>query len=144
MKSELVEVVIREVVPTPGGFAVFLGNHEKTFVIYVDHDVGAAILMFYKSIAKPRPLTHDLIGSILTGLEARVHKVVINDLKANTFYARLILSEESSGRKRIVEIDARPSDCVAVALQQDVPILVARGVLEKVKDVSEMLGGEEP
>lgn len=137
-------MVIREVVPTPSGFAIFLGNHEKTFVIYVDHEVGAAILMFHKDIAKPRPLTHDLIGFILTGLEAKVDKVVINDLKDNTFYARLFLSEGSEGGMRIVEIDARPSDCMAIALQQDVPLYAAKSVLDRVRDVSEMLGGEEP
>jgi len=142
MDSDLVEVEIRTVVPTPGGFAVFLCNHEKTFVIYVDHEVGAAILMFHRGIDKPRPLTHDLIGSIFTGLDAKADKVVINDLKENTFYARLFLSEEGREGKRIVEIDARPSDCMAIALQQGVPIYVARSVLDGVRDVSDMLGEE--
>ena len=142
MDPGLVEVEIRTVVPTPSGFAVFLCDHEKTFAIYVDREVGAAILMFYRGIDKPRPLTHDLIGSIFMGLDAKADKVFINDLKNNTFYARLFISEEGDAGRRILEIDARPSDCMAIALQQGVPIYVARSVLDSVRDVSEMLGEE--
>lgn len=139
MKNGLIPIDVKNVIPTPAGFAVFVGNEEKTFVIYVGEDVGAAILMFMKGIKKPRPLTHDLIGSILKGLEVSVDRVVINDLRENTFYARLFLSEAvDHGRKKMVQIDARPSDCLAIAKQVGTRIYVARKVFDQVSDVSHL------
>lgn len=138
MQNGLIEVKIRRLVATTAGFAVFLQNGEKTFVIYVDHDVGAAIYMFMEGTKKPRPLTHDLIANVLKGFEVKVDKVVINELRNNTFFARLFLSAEGSGGKRIVEIDARPSDCLALAQQQGAEIFVTKQVLDSVKDVSDL------
>jgi len=135
MDDGLIEVRVRSVAPAGAGFAVFLENGKKTFVIYVDREVGAAIYMFLKRAEKSRPLTHDLIGSILEGLEIKVQRVVINDLRENTFFARLFLTDREGAGARIVEIDARPSDCLAIALQQGVPIYVAPRVLEAVPDV---------
>jgi bifunctional DNase/RNase len=135
MHNELVEVKIRSVAPTTGGFAIFLKNGKKTFVIYVDQEVGSAIHMFMEGAKKPRPLTHDLIGNILKGLEVMVDRVVINDLRDNTFFARLFLSDEGKAGRRIVEIDARPSDCLAIAIQQGARIYVAPHVLDAVNDV---------
>jgi hypothetical protein len=71
MQKDLVAVTVKGVMPTPNGCAVFLGNEAKTFVIYVDQFVGNAIQMTLNGVKKDRPLTHDLIGSILLGLGAR-------------------------------------------------------------------------
>ena len=71
--------------------------------------VGAAITMFLRSTPKERPLTHDLIGHIFTGLGVRVERVIVNDLKNSTYFARLILHAENELGKKILEIDARPS-----------------------------------
>lgn len=139
MQDGLVEVRISNVLPTPGGFAVFLGDGKKTFVIYVDREVGAAISGFMQGTKKPRPLTHDLIWNMLQGLEVKVDKVVINDLRDNTFFARLFLVDEAPSGKRIVEIDARPSDCLAIAQQAGARIYVAPHVLRAVDDVSDFL-----
>ena len=68
-------------IPTSGGCAVFLGNEEKVFVIYVDQSVGAAITMFMRGTQKERPLTHDLLAHILRALGAKVERVIVNDLK---------------------------------------------------------------
>lgn len=135
MHDGLVEVKVRGVAPAGGGFAIFLQNGEKTFVIYVDQEVGTAIYMFLQGTKKPRPLTHDLIGSILQGLEIRVEKVVINDIRDNTFFARLFLADTEGDVRRIVEVDARPSDCLAIALQQGARIYVTPRVLDAVPDV---------
>jgi bifunctional DNase/RNase len=140
MSKLVVEVQIRAVIPTSAGSAVFLGNEEKVFVIYVDQSVGAAITMFMRSIQKERPLTHDLLGHVLRALGARVDRVIVNDLKRGTYFARLILSAENELQQRkIIEIDARPSDCIAMATQQAAPIYVSREVWEEVEDMSEVL-----
>ena len=64
MNNKVQEVQVRAVVPLEGSFAVFLGNEQKTFVIYVDEPVGMAISMFMRGISKERPLTHDLMASL--------------------------------------------------------------------------------
>lgn len=139
MKNEVAEVQVKGVLPTTNGCAVFVGNDEKTFVIYVDHSVGAAITMFLRNAPKERPLTHDLIGHIFTGLGVSVERVIINDLKNSTYFARLILQAENELGKKILEIDARPSDCIALAVLQKSPIYVANKVFSAVEDMSEVL-----
>ena len=139
MKNDVVEVQVKGVLPTTNGCAVFVGNDDKTFVIYVDHSVGAAITMFLRSTPKERPLTHDLIGHIFTGLGVKVERVIINDLKNSTYFARLILHTENELGRKILEIDARPSDCIALAVQQKSPIYVASKVFGAVEDMSEVL-----
>jgi uncharacterized protein len=139
VKNEVVEVQVRGVLPTSNGCAVFIGNDEKTFVIYVDHSVGAAITMFLRNTPKERPLTHDLIGHIFTGLGISVERVIVNDLKSSTYFARLILRAENELGKKILEIDARPSDCIALAVLQKSPIYVANKVFNAVEDMSEVL-----
>jgi uncharacterized protein len=84
--------------------------------------------LFYQGTQKERPLTHDLLANILRALGAKVERVIINDLKRGTYFARLVLSAESELRqKKIIEIDARPSDCIAMATQQPAPIYVSLG-----------------
>ena len=131
---------VRSVLPFNTGRAIFLGNDEKVFVIYVDETVGAAITMFLNGTHKERPLTHDLMGHILTALGAKVERVVINDVKSETYFARLILScENELFERKIVELDGRPSDCLALAISQKAPVYVAREVWDEVEDRSEVL-----
>jgi bifunctional DNase/RNase len=139
MEKELIVAIIKGVMPTANGCAIFLGNEDKTFVIYVDHFVGNAIQMTLNGVKKERPLTHDLIGSILLGLGARLDHILVNDAREGTFYARIFLRMENELGKKIVEIDARPSDSIVLALQQKRPIYVARAVFDAVEDMSEIL-----
>lgn len=140
MQKNVVEVEVKNVLATSAGSAVFLGNEEKVFVIYVDHAVGSAINMFMHGTPKPRPQTHDLFADVLTALGAHVERVVINDFTDTVYYARLIIvAENELEEKKIVEIDARPSDSIALAVQAEAPILVAEHVWESVEDMSIVL-----
>jgi hypothetical protein len=140
MSNDVLEIEVRAVLPTSGGCAVFLGNDEKLFVIYVDQTVGAAITMFMRSTPKPRPQTHDLIADILLALGAKVERVIINEFNEGVYYARLIISAENELHERkIVELDARPSDSMAMAIQQHAPIYITRNVWDDVEDMSEVL-----
>jgi hypothetical protein len=139
MQNDVVAVSIKGVMPTANGCAVFLGNDAKTFVIYVDHSVGNAIQMTLGGVKKERPLTHDLIGSVLLGLGAQLDHIVVNDAREGTFFARILLRMENELGKKIVELDARPSDSIVLALQQKRPIYVARAVFDAVEDMSEIL-----
>jgi uncharacterized protein len=140
MNRDVVEVQVRAVLPLEGSFAVFLGNADKTFVIYVDESVGTAISMFMRGVAKDRPLTHDLLGSVLLAFGARVERVVINHVEGSVFHARLILSAANElHQRKVVELDARPSDSIAMAVQQGAPLFVARSVFDTVEDVTDTL-----
>ena len=139
MQNDVVLVIIKGVMPTANGCAVFLGNDEKTFVIYVDHSVGNAIQMTMSGVKKDRPLTHDLIGSMFLGLGVQLDHVVVNDAREGTYFARILLRMENELGKKILELDARPSDSIVLALQQKRPIFVARPVFESVEDMTEIL-----
>ena len=140
MNKPVVEVKVRAVLPTAAGRAVFLGNEVKSFVIYVDDTVGTAITLFMSGTHKERPLTHDLMTHLMTALGAKVERVVINDIKTSTYFARLIVSAENELQsKKIIELDARPSDCIALAVAQHAPIYVSREVWDEVEDMSEIL-----
>ena len=96
--------------------------------------------MFIQGMQKERPLTHNLIANILRALGTKIERVIINDLKSGTYFARLILNAENElQQKRIIEIDARPSDCIAMAAQQREPIYVSLDVWDKVEDMTEVL-----
>jgi bifunctional DNase/RNase len=140
MNKAVVQVQVRAVLPFNSGRAVFVGNEEKVFVIYVDESVGAAITMFMNGTPKERPLTHDLMGHLMAALGAKVERVIINDLKSETYFARLIISAANElFEKKIIELDGRPSDCLALAIQQSAPIYVSRDVWEEVEDRSDVL-----
>jgi bifunctional DNase/RNase len=140
MSKDVIQVQIKALIPTNAGVAVFLGNEEKIFVIYVDPSVGSAINMFVNGTAKERPLTHDLMALILAAVGARVERVIVNDLKSGTYFGRLIITAENELQQRkIIELDSRPSDCLAMATQQKAPIFVSREVWDEVEDMSDVL-----
>ena len=149
MKNDVVPVQIRGILPANSGCALFVGNDEKVFVINVEPQMGTVIGMFLRDQPKERPLTHDLMQSVFKGFGIGVERVVITELKNSTYFARLILSQSNEIARKIVEIDARPSDCLALAAAQKKPIFVNRVLFEQVEDMSEVLdkineSGTEP
>ena len=139
MSKEVVQVQIRGILPANSGCAIFIGNDDKVFVIQVEHNLGAVIGMFLRDTPKERPLTHDLIVNIFKGLGVTVERVIINSLKNSTYYARLILKQENELGTKLLELDARPSDCLALAAAHSRPIFVAAELFEKVEDMTEYL-----
>jgi bifunctional DNase/RNase len=139
MDNDVVEVSVKGVMPTSNGCAIFLGNDEKTFVIYVDQSIGNAISMTLNDVKKERPLTHDLIHNIFSGLGVTLQRIVVNDVDEGTFFARIVLKMENEIGTKLLEIDARPSDSMVLALQARKPILVAQKVLDSVEDMTEIL-----
>jgi bifunctional DNase/RNase len=101
--------------------------------------MGAIIGMFLRDTPKERPLTHDLIASMLKGFNVTVERVIITELKNATYFARIILQQQNELGRKIVEIDARPSDCLAIASAQKRPIYVSAALFEQVEDMSEIL-----
>ena len=136
-----IPVSIRNLLPGPGNWGIFLGTEgeEKVIAIFVDPTMAAAMLMALRKVHAPRPLTHDLIARIFTGLGVRALKVVISDLRDGTYFARLYLEQQSDLGRNVVEIDARPSDSIAIAIQQQCPLYVARHVWTEADDISDLL-----
>jgi len=140
MGHAVIEVRVKALVPTGNGVAVFLGTDDKVFVIQIDASVGSAISMFMSGHAKERPLTHDLMTMLFSALGARVERVVINDFQNGTYFARLIVvAENEIQQRKIIELDARPSDCIALATQQKAPIYVTEEVWADAEDMSDVL-----
>jgi len=119
--------------------AIFVGNQEKCFVIHVEPVVGRAIAMSMRGERSERPLTHELVGLIFQAFDVTLERVVVNDLRSNTYFARIMLKCENEVHSKHVEIDARPSDSIALALQAEAPIYVSDMVWEEVDDRSEEL-----
>ncbi len=85
-----------------------------------------AIALEIEKVSTPRPMTHDLLKNVLTSLDAHVHKVVVSDLRDDTFFAVIWLERNGS----VISIDSRPSDALALALRVDCPIFVDDEVLK--------------
>ncbi|MBW0000249.1 MAG: bifunctional nuclease family protein [Verrucomicrobia bacterium] len=138
--NAVVEVQVRALAAADGGCAVFLGNAEKVFLILVDQSVGVAIALAIQGTPTERPLTHELVATVLRALGAKLERVVINNFEHDTFFATLVVTAENELlRKRLLELDARPSDCIALAARQGAPIYVDRDVWNQVEDVSDEL-----
>ena len=107
----------------PGaGIAVVLleKNGPRRLVFFVDMAVGNSIVHALGKIAHPRPFTHDLLARVIAGFNAKLRHVIVNDWKDQTFYAKIVL-ESPVG---MTELDARPSDAVALAIAAEAPIFV--------------------
>lgn len=95
-----------------------------------------AIALELEKTTTPRPMTHDLLRNLARGLNGRVEKVVVSEMRQDTFYA--VIWMEQAGE--IVTLDARPSDAIAFALRADVPIYVAQDVLDRSRQVTDGAG----
>jgi len=104
-------------------------NGNSVLPIWVGVYEANAIALEIEKVATPRPMTHDLIKNLLLGLHTSVRKVVVNDLRDDTFYAVIWLEQDG----QVISIDSRPSDALAVALRLDCPIFVEEEVLKSSK-----------
>ncbi len=118
---------------TTNGFVVLLMDlaNKTGLPIWIGPFEANAIAMKLKKIDSQRPMTHDLIHSILKQLDSQVMKVVVNDLKENTYYALIYLNRKGEE----IVIDSRPSDAIAIALAVDAPIFVSEHVIEKARTI---------
>ena len=104
---------------------------DRVLPIWVGIFEANAIALQIENIATPRPMTHDLLRNIITDLDGQVDRVVVSDLKDNTFFAIIHLTVKGEA----VVVDARPSDAIALALRTRAPILVEETVIDNAKTV---------
>ncbi|MHC4623601.1 MAG: bifunctional nuclease family protein [Planctomycetota bacterium] len=126
VEAELSRIIINET--SDQQIIVLKERHgERSFPIVIGIVEIFAIDRRLKGIKPPRPMTHDLLGSVIEHLGARVEKIVVSDLKHHTFYAKITLSTNG----QTVEVDSRPSDAIALGAGSDAPIYVAEHVFEQ-------------
>ena len=104
-------------------------NGTSVLPIWVGIYEANAIALEIEKVSTPRPMTHDLLKNLLLGLETQVHKIVVSELRDDTFYALIWLEKDG----QIMSIDSRPSDALALALRVDCPIYVEDEVLKNSK-----------
>jgi bifunctional DNase/RNase len=125
VRMELSQILIRE---TDDTHVVVLREveGERVFPIVIGINEAAAIERRLMGQKPPRPQTHELLADVIDQLGYTIDKIMVNDLRNHTFYARIFLKKDED----VVEIDARPSDAIAVGIATEVPIFVAEHVLE--------------
>ena len=101
---------------------------DRYLPIWIGANEADAIALKLQDMSVPRPLTHDLLGSVIKSLGAQVNYIIVSDLSDDTFYAKIVLEYEGGQ----VEIDSRPSDAIALAVRADAPIYAEEAVIEKV------------
>ena len=137
---DLVRVEPIALMPTQAGCAVFLGDGHKVIVFYIDPAVGISINAALSGQLPPRPLTHDLFHMALQAMGAKITRTVIVRMEREIYYARLIFEATNEIMERkIIELDARPSDCIALAVRADAPMYVVRELWDQHDDMAEVL-----
>jgi len=127
VKSKMPVIVLKE----KGG--------QKTLPIWIGLFEAQSIALAMENIKPPRPLTHDLAKSLIEKLHGQVERVVINDLRNNTFYAKILIRQNG----KTIQVDSRPSDAIALALRIKIPIFIEEEVLDKVAAGASPIGDEE-
>lgn len=126
---------------SPGAYTLILKETEgeRRLPIIIGQFEAQAIALELEGIKPPRPLTHDLVKNVLESLGTNLSDIIISELREGTFFARLNVEGNSSSH----EIDARPSDAIAIAIRFGVPIYVAETVMEEASGVPETEEGEQ-
>ncbi len=124
IEMELSKIIIRE---TSDHQYIFLKekNGERTFPIVIGFFEAAEINRQIKEMETPRPMTHELLSTTIRSLGARVAKVIVNELKNNTFFAKIVIQRNGE----TIEVDSRPSDAIALASREKCPIFVDESVI---------------
>ena len=105
----------------------------RQFPIVIGLPEAIAIDRRAKGIATPRPMTHDLLASVIADLDGELEKIVVHDLRDHTFYAKLVIRRDG----KLVEVDARPSDAIALGVASDTPLYAEESVLQQVCNPTE-------
>lgn len=134
---ELVPITFNKIMQSRSYTVIILGTEAKKFAIYTDPAVGKNIQTHLTEEHKPRPLTHDLINAIFQGFGITPVQIVINDIEDTIYFARIYLEQQIGEQKVILEIDARPSDCITLALLNNIPVFCRKEIFEKAVPVEE-------
>lgn len=142
MFSELVQLSFDKIMQTQSYTVIVLMGQNKKFAIYTEPSVGKFLQSFLTEVKSVRPLSHELMDKMFEGFNIRVKQVIINDVQDTIYFARLFLEQEAENLhgvpiRHILEIDARPSDCLTFALMEGAPVFIREEVLHRTIAVEE-------
>lgn len=137
MDFELIPIQFNKILQSRNYTIFIIGTQEKQFAIYTSPHVGQNLQIHLTDQINPRPYTYDLINSVFNQLTINFLQVVITDVQDTLYFARLFIEQESDGLRNILEIDARPSDCLTLALENDIPIYCTKEVFDKTIAIDE-------
>lgn len=137
---ELIQVEPVALLPTQAGCAVFLSDGDKAIMFYIDPAIGSSINASMTGQKPQRPLTHDLYLMTLDTFGAKVSRVLIVNMENEIYYARLVIEAQNEVMERkIVELDCRPSDALAIAVRSGTPVHVVKDLWMRLEDMSGLL-----
>lgn len=116
---------------------IILGTESKKFAIYTDPSVGKNIQSFMTEDKTPRPYTHELLNRMLEGFGIKPIQIVINDIEDTIYFSRIYLEQSCGDLKTVLEIDARPSDSITLALMRNIPVFCRKEVFDRAVPVEE-------
>jgi len=128
---DLIPIRLHKIMQSHAYTVIILGNDTKRFAIYTDPHVGESIQLYLTEEPKSRPHTHDFLNGILKGLEVKVVQVIIEDLEDTVYFSRLFLTKEIGDETHVLEIDARPSDSLIMALMNNAKLYCRKSVMDK-------------
>ena len=132
LSSHLIPTTFQKIMQSSAYTVFILSAEEKQFAIYADPKIGQMIQTLLSDKPPPRPYTHELLNQVLVGLDIKILQAVIYDVNDTVYYARLFIEQIVDNERRIVEIDARPSDCLTLALMNNIPIFCREEAYEKI------------
>jgi uncharacterized protein len=137
MTTQLIPITFNKIMQSRSYTVIILGTEDKRFAIYMDPAVGKNIQIYLTEEHKPRPYTHDLINAVFRGFNIKPIQIVITDIEDTIYFARIYLEQQIGEEKTILEIDARPSDCITLALLNNIPVFCRKDILDKAVPVEE-------
>lgn len=135
--SELIQLTFDKIMQTRAYTVIVMSGRDKKFAIYTEPSVGKMLQMYLTGIERPRPQTHDLMDKIFSGFGIKIKQVVINDIEDTTYFARIFLEQSMGDLRHVVEIDARPSDCITLAIMNNAPVYCTKDFLDKTVPVED-------
>ena len=133
--TEIIPIKLDKFIQSRVHTAITLATDKKKFTIYTEPQVGKDLQIYLLKEMKPRPSPHDLIQRILEGYSIIPIQIVIYDVQDTVYFAKLFLETEKEGKKTILELDARPSDCILLSVLEKIPMYCKKEVLDKVSNV---------
>jgi uncharacterized protein len=129
--TDRIELMLNKILQTKTYTAIVLGNSEKKFSIYMEPNVGQIAQEFFSNKPPERPKTFDFLSRCFLGLDLKVLRVTLYDIQNTTFYANILLEQQEDELIHLIEVDARPSDSILLALRYNAPIYCVRKVLSE-------------
>lgn len=125
-------ITIDKIMQSRAYTVIILSTGTRRFAIYTDPLVGKNLQNLLSNKPASRPLTHHLIDAVFSGFDVRIKQVVINNVEDTVYFARIFLEKQQGDNKEILEVDARPSDSLTLALMHEAPIYATKELLEKI------------